>query len=205
MAKQQSVRLLLVRSGATDWVDSTRIQGATDLPLSAQGRAATLEALQNVEIPALAAILAPSDEACSATASMISERAGARVKTVRGLHEVELGLWEGLLTKDVLDRYPKAFGQWRQDPSGIAPPDGETIADAESRIFAALGKTIEKTGPGPIGVVLRPIAWAIVRRRLMDDPPANVWDVYAEQAGAEWIDTTRSRLKAARQEARSGV
>lgn len=205
MAKQQSVRLLLVRSGATEWVDSGRIQGATDLPMSDAGRAGVLAALDSVEVPALATILTSPDEACTATADVISERSGTRAKKCSGLHEVDLGLWEGLLQTDVLERYPKAFGQWRQDPSGIAPPDGETIAESESRIFAALAKAVEKTGPGPIAVVVRPIAWAIIRRRLLSESPSNVWDVYKEGAGAEWLDTSRATLKAARQEARSGV
>lgn len=47
MTKPGTVTLTLVRSGATEWDDAGRLQGATDLPMSESGREALLATLDS--------------------------------------------------------------------------------------------------------------------------------------------------------------
>jgi len=195
MAKRQTYRVLLVRSGATAWDEAERLQGDNDLPLSDAGKAETAAALQIVEAERLGVILTSPDEASRQTAAMLAERTGARVRKLDALAEIDLGLWEGLAETEVRDRYSKAFGKWSADPTGVTPPDGEKLSEAAARVLPALLKAMDKAGAEKAAVVLRPVTAAIVRARLLDRPMAELWKILEEAPVAEWLEADRDRFQ----------
>lgn len=175
MAKPTEFDVVLVRSGATEWDETGRLVGAADLPLSAAGRAALLEATESLSGSSLCTVLCGPDESSRATADLIASRDRIKPKAVEDLAEVGLGLWEGLLESDVEDRYPTAYRQWLENPAGVSIPEGEPLFEARERIVTALCKTIEKCKPveGKLVVlVLRPLAMALVKDVLegVDEP-----------------------------------
>ncbi len=186
MAKKNEIDLLLVRSGRTDWEEVGRLQGSTDLPLSEQGRTVVGATINHIALsqPELifATVLTAPDEASVDTAGMLSERCSGKVRICQGLGAFRLGLWEGLLEENLDERFPKAYRQWRQDPSQVNPPEGETFVAGEARLLTALLKTLEKQSGKSVGVVLRPMEFGLLRsiihqaptselRRLVEDGP----------------------------------
>ncbi|MFG0275099.1 MAG: histidine phosphatase family protein [Phycisphaerales bacterium] len=195
MAKRQTFRLLLVRSGATAWDEAERLQGDNDLPLSDAGKAETAAAIQAVDPEQLAVVLTSPDEASRQTAAMLAERTGARTRKLDALTEVDFGLWEGLVERELRDRYAKAFGAWEEDPTGVTPPDGETIAESAERVLPALRKALDKAGAEQVAVVLRPVAHAIVRCRVLGRPMTDLWPVLEEAPACEWLEADRDRFE----------
>jgi probable phosphoglycerate mutase len=139
-------QIILIRPGCTDFDEQQRIQGTLDLPLSQKGQdqvARLLKELAQVEIDLIYA--SPSDPART-TAIQIGAARGVPVKEVEGLVNVNLGLWQGLQLEEIRRKHPKVFKQWEESPEGICPPDGETFAEAATRIRQALEKPLKKRG-----------------------------------------------------------
>ena len=208
MSKPGTLTLTLVRSGATEWDDAGRLQGATDLPMSESGRealGASLEVSLNGQAKALTTILHGPDEASVQTAQAIAERGGARRREIAGLHDMDLGLWAGLREAELIERHPTLFRTWREDPGSITPPDGENLIEAEERIIGALSRALSKVSRGPVAIVLRPMALAMVRCRVENRPLADLWKAAEESQAIETFHAPRSRFDAVRTELRAGA
>lgn len=208
MTKTGTMTITLVRSGATEWDDAGRLQGTTDLPLSESGRqslGATLDASLNGQAKALSLVLHGPDDASRQTAQAIVERGGARRREVEDLRDMDIGLWAGLRESELVERHPTLLRAWREDPGSLTPPDGENLVEAEERILGALRRVASKAGRAPIAVVLRPLAFAIVRCWLLDRPLSELWRVAEEATPVETIEIDRSRLDAVRTGSRAGA
>jgi broad specificity phosphatase PhoE len=186
MAKTKDVRLVLIRSGCTDWDRSGRVSGSADHPLCEGGLDGLGDAIQtelaSLGTNHLALVLHGPDEASTATAAELTKASKAKARNKVGLAEVGMGLWEGLLPADLEDRYPTVYAKWLEDPTAVSIPEGESIADADTRLRAALVKGLDRISEQEqaVAVILRPIAWMLVRCRLVGRPLSECWDVASE-------------------------
>lgn len=178
MAKKSEIDLLLVRSGRTEWEEVGRLQGSTDLPLSDPGRSVVRASVNHITLTqpdiSLSMIACAPDEASTETARMLAERCGGKTKVCPGLGAFRLGLWEGMLDEELDERFSKSYRQWRQDPSSVNPPEGETFFAAEARLLAALLKALEKQGGKCVGVVVRPLEYGVLRSVMHRLPTGDV-------------------------------
>lgn len=176
MGKQPATEVLLIRSGETDWDDAERLQGETDLPMSEAGRAAMTALSGTLADEPIETVYCGPDEASVATARAIASHTGARVRRLASLGEMRLGLWEGLREAELLERYPKAYQQWREDPTAVTPPEGDTLANVSDRIITAASKALERAGKGGrVAFVLRPLAMGILAGWLRGRGLSELW------------------------------
>lgn len=188
-------QIILIRPGCTEFDEQQRIQGNLDLPLSAGGRQQVerlLADLAQVEIEVL--YTSPCEPARS-TAEAIATARALPVKEVEGLHNVNLGLWQGLKVDDVRRKHPKVFKQWQESPEAICPPGGETLADAVARVRKALEKPLKKKGNLAFVAAdpLAAIICAVVRGLSLDSIPAfcqgacGSWQVLGENSKSKTL------------------
>ncbi len=196
MAKAATAKLLLVRSGSTEWDDAGRMQGATDLPLSPSGREAARAAVEDLSLKALGSVCCGPDEASVETGEMLVATTGSKLRRLDELCEIDLGLWEGLLGSDLEDRYPRAGGQWLDDPASVNAPEGEGLAEVSARLIGSIVKSLERAKAGSVtAVVLRPIALGVVRCWLNDRPTTELWSLLKDRPVAELYAVPREKLK----------
>lgn len=198
MAKTSIHRVLVFRSGATEWDTLGRVQGSTDLPLSSAGLSAIQGQISALSGQSLDVVLCGPDEASRQTAKALAEATGARkVTAVNDLADMALGLWEGLRYEELESRFCRAGRLFLDDPSGVLAPEGEQLEAYSAKVVAGLGRAIgrQKTG-ATIGVVLRPLALGVVRCSLNDAPICELWQMIRERPDHEWyvIDRNDSRL-----------
>ena len=200
MTKPKDFRVLLVRSGRNDWDVTGRVTGSSDLPLCDRGRADAHELGSVLGDERLSVVLSGPDEASVQTAQILAGmgKPKAKVRVLDDLAEVDLGLWEGLLSEDLVDRYPKAYKAWTVDPSAVDVPEGERFDKARARVLDQLGRGLlrlaVKAEHPAVGVVVRPLMYGIVRSRLLDMDTKDIWRLAKDPVGAEWhrIDTARA-------------
>jgi broad specificity phosphatase PhoE len=185
LAKRFYIMMTLVRCGETQWDTEGRLHGATDLPLSAGGRAAVTAAIGHVPDGHVGTVYHPPDEAATETAKMIAAGRGARTKSVDDLADPNLGLLEGLREQDLAERYPRRHKAWQDDPLSLVPPEGEPIGDARVRIFRALAKLSRRTRAEEIAVVLHPVGFGLLRCWLADRPATDIWTVLGDEQRVE--------------------
>jgi broad specificity phosphatase PhoE len=197
MAKLNDIRVLLVRTGETEWERDGRIAGHSDVPLSEGGRRAVADLARQLEGVRLGTVYCGPDEASVATANELAAITGARVKPVECLSEIHLGLWEGMRQKELEDKCPRAYRQWMDDPTVVQVPEGETVPEAQDRLLGGLAKVLEKAKPenGAVAVVLRPMAMGLVGCALNGVPARNVWSMMKAGLAAQWQTIQRDVLR----------
>lgn len=181
----QSTMLCLIRCGDTDWDREGRILGATDLPLSAPGRAIIADACARQLPVKLAMVYHGGDEAAAETASVAARAAGTRTRAEVDLHDPDLGVLEGLTRKDFTDRFHSRYRQWNDDPLSLTPPEGEPVIEARSRLLGAIGRLARRGRGAEIGVVLHTFGLALVRAWLAGVPSQSVWSMVTERPTVE--------------------
>jgi broad specificity phosphatase PhoE len=197
MRKNNEIRVLLVRTGETEWEKDGRIAGHTDVPLSEGGHRAIAEIARQFGGERIATVYCGPDEASLATAQQIADATGARVKSVPCLAEINLGLWEGIRCQDLEEKCPRAYRQWMEDPSVVQVPEGETVDEAQERILEGLGKVLDKakTDNGAVAVVLRPVAMGLVGCALNGVPTKNLWSMMKAGLAAQWQTVQKGLLR----------
>jgi broad specificity phosphatase PhoE len=202
MTRADRFRVLLIRSGATEWDEQDYLPGVADLPLSEAARAASQPDGAFIGTQPIAAVISAGDEASVETASLIGGAVDCKPKKCTGLGDVDLGLWQGLRMGELKERAPKVFKQWADDPLSLQPPEGESLRAARDRLIEQIFKSAEKAakqckGEIPaIAVVLRPIALSLVRSRLLGDAGVAGWNRLTGGPRYEWHEIPIARAEA---------
>jgi len=137
-----ATRILAIRHGETAWNAAHRLQGHTDIPLHARGRAqaqAVASALTGDEGgaggEAIAAVYASDLARAFDTGRAIAEAAHAPITAVPGLRERSFGAWEGRSFADLRVQFPDEAERWRRrDPDWAPPGAGENLLQFRERI-----------------------------------------------------------------------
>jgi broad specificity phosphatase PhoE len=153
-------RVILIKAGPTQWDLEMRIAGSHTLPLADEAHEIIARQVETLP-PFDSLYYCKTDEACTQVAKMISR---ARKVKPRGRVDLEgwcLGLWQGLRTEDMRQRYPKVLQQWEDAPETVIPPEGESFGEAIDRLGYAVRKIFRRNRETSFVIVLRPSAMQI--------------------------------------------
>lgn len=176
--------LYAVAAGQTVWEEQGRVDMLAGSPLSEQGR----EVIRRVGLELVphepTAIYAATGEAESEAAKILSRELGLKVRLEQALCEIDFGLWQGLTMDEIRRRQPRLHKQWFETPGSVRPPGGETLAEAQERIWSVLREIIRRERRGGAVVVLRPVVLGLLRCRLEHADIDDIWTF--QQQNAEW-------------------
>ena len=156
--------VILIRAGCTDYDDQHRVMGTLDMPVNERGIEQIREINRQLQAKGLrlqAILTSPDDPACGTAHSVAETQAGAKVKELEELRNVNQGLWQGLPESDIRKRFPRLFRTGKEDVTAICPPEGETLSDACQRLERVLSKAMKKydvlaiVAPEPLATVIR--------------------------------------------------
>lgn len=197
MSKPLGYSITLLRAGDTSWDQEDRLVGTTDLPMTELGTDSVARAVhEGVYDHPFSLILVSDEDAAAASARMLPRSGDTKVKTLPELGNVGLGLWEGVLLSDLEERNPSCYAQWQDHPERITPPEGESLIDAQDRLLSSIEKALSKVkGNRPhVAIVLRPLAWAIVRCWLNGEKISSIWSQLEQPVRVEEFEVAKSRL-----------
>ncbi len=182
-------RLLLIRHGETDWNVEGRYQGQADPPLNARGlaQARALAARWQQEGIRPAAIYASPLKRAWQTAEILAQATGAPLYAEPRLKEIGLGAWEGVLTPEIMRRWPETFRDWETRPWQTRPPGGETIAEVQQRVYAAIDDIIARHPNDTVAIVAHRLPLALLKIRYQGYDPEEVRRIPIPNAEAEEI------------------
>ncbi len=161
--------IVLIRPGATDYKEQSRLLGTLEMPMNAHGVEEVEEIVRHLQqkgIQLEAIFASPLDPASSTARAIAESQPSAKVKELDELRNADQGVWQGFPEADVRKRYPKVFRTGREKPQAIYPPEGESLGDACERIQKILNKAIRKYKVFAV-VVAEPIA-TVIRCTLQD-------------------------------------
>ena len=185
------LKVLLIRTGTTEYECQGRVQGTLDIPLSEDGRQQVEQAAEELrETPIDSCYVGPC-RATQQSAEILADELKLKPKTVDDLRNLDHGLWQGMLISDVKSKQPKVYRQWQEHPETVCPPEGESLQVVRERLQRAMTKIAKKQKTGTVALVVAgPIA-RMLRSGLREDALGNLWESHSEQDPAwELIDVS---------------
>ncbi|MDQ7849680.1 MAG: histidine phosphatase family protein [Armatimonadota bacterium] len=146
-------RILLIRHGQTEWNRRGIFRGRVDIPLSPTG-------IRQME--ALAARVAAERPARVYTSPLQRALTSARIlcppdahppRVVEDLTDMSYGEWEGKPEETVRAQYPDLYARWLAEPHRVRPPGGESLAEVQQRVAAALREIARSLPAATVAVV----------------------------------------------------
>jgi broad specificity phosphatase PhoE len=123
----------LMRHGEPE--GGVRYRGATDDPLSAEGRAQMEHAVASCD--AFDGIVTSPLRRCADFAKSLAERSGTPLTIEPGLREMHFGEWEGQTPQALMAACPELLRQFWADPLAHPPPGAEPLDAFRSRVISA--------------------------------------------------------------------
>lgn len=110
------------------------------MPLSALGQAQAAALARALAAEPLRAVYSSPLRRAQETAAAIAAPHALPVRLEPDLRELHQGDLEGLTSVEMRERYADLLARWREDPTCVQLPNGETIAALAARAAAALDR-----------------------------------------------------------------
>lgn len=181
-------RVVLIRPGSTGFDEEDRIQGNLDIPLSDRGQDEVSELVEQLRGLPLEALYSAASEPSLETAKAIGKALSLRVWPLKGLKNVDQGLWQGLKVEEVRRKHPRVFRQWEESPENICPPEGETLAEAYTRVDKALRSILHRHRGDTIGIVASEPLVSVIRCYLKQSNLGQIWQERSDHEKWELLE-----------------
>jgi probable phosphoglycerate mutase len=194
----QNTRVFLVRHGATILTAEDRFAGATDIPLSDNGRDQVRRLAERLSGESISAVFASPLGRTIETASILAMPHSLPVQPVDGLREISHGRWEQLTRKEVEEQFPVEAAEWDRDPYTFAPKGGESGLAVTARALPALMDIIRAHPDKTILVVSHKATIRLLLSSLLGFDPRRYRDNLDQSPAAlnivDFRDPSRARL-----------
>lgn len=137
-----ATRVLLVRHGDTQASKDGRFTGATDIPLSKEGRVHASELAVRLARYPVNAIYASHLQRARETAGFIAQVHGMEVTPVPDLREMSHGVWDGKTRAEIAQLSQPDLAEYDRDPYHFRPAEGESGEDVLKRAAPAMQKLV---------------------------------------------------------------
>jgi broad specificity phosphatase PhoE len=167
--------LYVMRAGESVWQTQSRIDSSPGVPLAEEGQQHVDKIARQLDQLPIAAVYSCEAQADHESARRAGRTLGAKVRTHEDLRELDYGLWQGLTEEEVARRHPKLYRQWKEAPQTFRPPQGETLAEADSRLRWALREIARKHKNKRVLLVLRPVMLGLLRCIAEEHDTGQLW------------------------------
>lgn len=177
-----ATRVLLVRHGDTLASKDGRFTGATDIPLSKDGRIHASELAVRLARYPIDAIYASSMQRARETAGFTANVHGMEVTPVPEFREMNHGVWDGKNREEILLQYGQAqLDEYNRDPFHYRPENGESGEDVLKRAAPKLSELVKKHDGQTILVVAHKTTNRLLICKFMGLDPQQYRDKLAQR------------------------
>lgn len=145
--------IYLIRHAETTWNAEGRLQGTLDAPLSERGMRQACRLVEALRPVSLVALYSSPLARAQATARPLSDASGLPLQIVDDLREMNHGDWDGRLVEEVAAADGERLQAWRNSPTVVRFPGGESLADVHTRAMRAFDALITRHRRETIAVV----------------------------------------------------
>jgi len=134
-------KMIFVRHGQSEANLAKIFAGHTDIPLTELGRCQAENTARFLKDYPIDVIYASDLLRAMQTAEPTAQMHGLEIIPNERLREIYAGDWEGVSFSDLLEKYPKEFGDvWRNDCGRAHPENGESVLALSERIYAEVDR-----------------------------------------------------------------
>lgn len=191
-------RIYLIRHGATILTAEDRFAGATNVPLSDEGRAQAGRLAQRLKGLPVAAVYASPLDRTMETARILAAAHSLEVHPRDGLREISHGHWEQMTRAEVEQQFPAEAAAWDEDPFTFAPAGGESGLAVTARALPALMEMVRQHEGESLIVVSHKATIRLLLSSLLGFDPRRYRDNLDQNPAAlnvvDFKDPVRARL-----------
>jgi broad specificity phosphatase PhoE len=148
--KEKVLYIMLVRHGETDWNRINRFQGQSGVGLNERGMTQAEALASTLKGEPLKAIYSSPVARAMETASIINRYHHVSIEQKDGLKEMNLGDFEGLQPKDLINEHSDFFRKWMEDPASVRMPNGETLQEVQERAWVVVEEVANNLDDGSV-------------------------------------------------------
>lgn len=189
------VRILLIRSAATDFDEQGRIKGTLDLPLSDVGTAQAARLINEVAAVEFDSLYSSTCRCAAETAMQLGNARKLKVKQLSDFQNVDHGLWHGKLVDELKQTQPRLYRQLQDHPETVCPPEGEPVGMAQARAKVAVDRLLRKHRRGTIALVLPEPLYSLVKQILAPGELGDLWKAECQCGGWQLLDLEQEALQ----------
>lgn len=183
----------LVRHAETSWNNEGRIQGWIDVSLNETGRLQARQISRKLPDKTFDIYSSPLRRA-GETADILTEEVRYRSwDQLEELTELNQGYWNGLQKSWVEEHDSTRYEEWLRAPASTAPPSGESLQDALSRVEKAMN-IIGHDAEGPVLIVAHKVVNSLIVHLSEGGPLDTVLDSLPGNAQVKEITIPRDDL-----------
>ena len=193
-----ATRVFMVRHGATVLSAEDRFAGVTNVELSDEGREQARRLAERLSGEKITAVYASPLGRTVETARILAAPHDLTVTTCDGFREISHGHWEGMMRREVEEKFPGEMAEWEKDPYTFAPVDGESGLAVTARALPALIDLVREHPGENILVVSHKATIRLLLSSLLGFDPRRYRDNLDQKPAAlnivDFRDPTRARL-----------
>lgn len=137
-----TTRLYLVRHGATPLTVEDRFAGATNVPLSDEGRNQAEQLARRLADDDISTIYCSPMDRTLETAAILAKPHHLTPIPDESLREISHGHWEGMSRQDVEEQFQDEYLAWEADPFTFAPAEGESGISVLARALPVIRRIV---------------------------------------------------------------
>ena len=176
-------RIVLWRHGRTEWNDSRRFQGQTDVDLDDIGRAQAARAADQLAVLKPEVILSSDMKRAADTAQSLADLVGVQVRTTPALRETHGGTWEGQFADDL--KSDPIYLDWLAG-ADVAAGGAESRSQVGTRAIVPVREAAASLGEGGVAVVVSHGGTIRALVGTMVGLPVDQWRVLGGLANCCW-------------------
>jgi len=187
VSRPLGTRLCIIRHGETAWNVEKRIQGHTDIPLNATGRAQALAMAFNAAHHRFNAIYSSDLARALETARVLAQREDLEVQCLPQLRERHFGLFQGLTAAQGAERYPEAYTHYQTRDLDYDFETGESLRRFSERVSEAIDWLVRHHGGQTIAAVSHSGVLDVIYRRATGRPLHTPRDFAIPNCALNWF------------------
>lgn len=175
-------RVWLVRHGSTTAPTGAAI-GATDVPLSDEGREQARILAADLASRPLVRVLSSDLRRALSTADSIAAPHHLMAEPTPALREIDFGSWEGRSLADLWSEDPQAAKAWEGDIRSTPPTFGENLADLQIRV-GGFWRRVRPCDDGEVAIVAHRCSLAVLRAMITGESLEDAFSIQLEHGAA---------------------
>lgn len=162
-------RVILIRSGETDWNHHERWQGWVAIPLNEHGRKQARALANFIRNIGVSALYSSDLRRAADTANLLAGQLGYEPIFDERLRERNIGLWQGMTIDEVRAWYPEDYERLRADVQEFKVPGGESRSELQQRILDAFQDILAEDKGETIAIVTHTTATRVLLDKIIPD------------------------------------
>lgn len=137
-------KLYLVRHGESEWNILNKVQGQSNVSLTNKGKQQAMKIGKRLKHENINLIFSSDLKRAIQTANIIGEFTKLEVISLEELREIRFGVWEGLTTKEIMEKYINEHTIWMTEPHNLSLPEAERLIELQERLLKAVSDLVRK-------------------------------------------------------------